>query len=98
MDRKETLQTALSCVLGNREQDYGTPEDNFAMAGELMTSYIKRACVSPGADVLVEAKDVAALMICVKLARIASGHAKADNWVDIAGYAACGCEIESGGE
>ena len=28
-----------------------------------------------------------------KMARIVSGHAKEDNWVDIAGYAALGGEI-----
>lgn len=26
-----------------------------------------------------------------------SGHAKEDNWVDLAGYAACGGEIETEG-
>nr|DAU67432.1 MAG TPA: hypothetical protein [Caudoviricetes sp.] len=31
----------------------------------------------------------------LKIARIASGHAKSDNWVDLAGYAACGGEIEA---
>lgn len=39
-------------------------------------------------------EDVAAMMALLKIARIASGHAKADNWVDLAGYAACGGEIE----
>ena len=35
------------------------------------------------------------MLILQKTARIASGHAKNDNWIDIAGYAACGGEIES---
>ena len=34
------------------------------------------------------------MLILQKTARIASGHAKNDNWIDIAGYAAGG-EIES---
>ena len=97
MDRKETLQAALNCVMGNREQDYGTPEDNFTMIGERWTSYIKRKCVGHNGDVCINPEDVAAMMIDVKISRIATGHAKADNWVDIAGYAACGGEIESGG-
>jgi predicted membrane channel-forming protein YqfA (hemolysin III family) len=37
----------------------------------------------------------AAMLALLKIARIASGHAKADNWVDLAGYAACGGEIET---
>ena len=45
---------------------------------------------------LVNAVDVAAMLALLKIARIASGHAKEDNWVDLAGYAACGGEIESG--
>lgn len=28
-------------------------------------------------------------MALFKIARIATGHGKADNWVDLAGYAAC---------
>lgn len=28
------------------------------------------------------------------LACIATGHDKADNWIDLAGYAACGGELE----
>lgn len=96
MTRKELLETAFQCVCGDREQDYGSPEDNFATIAEFFTSYIKRKCVSPGADVCINPEDVSALLITVKLARIASGHAKADNWIDIAGYAACGGEIENG--
>ncbi len=34
-------------------------------------------------------------MALLKIARIATGHGKADNWVDLAGYAACGGELES---
>ena len=36
------------------------------------------------------------MLALLKIARIASGRAKEDNWVDLAGYAACGGEIESG--
>jgi hypothetical protein len=34
------------------------------------------------------------MMALLKVARIATGHGKADNWVDLAGYAACGGELE----
>jgi hypothetical protein len=39
--------------------------------------------------------DVAAMMALLKIARISSGNAKDDNWIDLAGYAACGGELES---
>jgi hypothetical protein len=94
MTRREILATAEKCVCGDREEDYGSPEDNLKTIAELWIPYIRRRCVSGGADVDITAEDVAALMILLKVARIASGIPKADNWIDIAGYAACGGEIE----
>lgn len=38
--------------------------------------------------------DVAAMMMLLKIARIATGEPKEDNWIDAAGYAACGGEIQ----
>ena len=55
-------------------------------------------CVSDGADICIAPKDVAAMMALLKIARIASGTAKPDNWVDLAGYAACGGELEGIGD
>jgi hypothetical protein len=37
--------------------------------------------------------DVAAMMILMKVSRITTSPGKEDNWVDIAGYAACGAEV-----
>lgn len=43
-------------------------------------------------------KDVlAAMMAMLKIARIASGHGRDVDWIDLAGYAACGGEVESSG-
>ena len=95
MTRKEILQTAEKCVCGDREQDYGSPEDNFSTIAKLWEPYLSRKCVSHGGDVCVNGEDVAALLALVKIGRIASGNAKVDNWIDLAGYAACGGEIES---
>ena len=95
MNRKEILEAAQKCVCGDREQDYGSPENNFNTIANLWNDYICEAC--GGVFVELEAKDVAAMLALLKIARIASGHAKEDNWVDLAGYAACGGEIETGG-
>lgn len=86
MKRNEILRAAEKCVCGDREQDYGSPENNFTRIAEFWGAYL-------GAD--INAKDVAAMLALLKIARIASGHAKDDNWVDLAGYAACGGEIET---
>lgn len=94
MKREEILDTAKKCVCGDREQDYGRPEDNFRTIGRLWEVYIREKCLSPGADICLLPEDVAALQALLKIARIASGHGKDDNWIDLAGYAACGGEIE----
>lgn len=89
MERSEILEKAKQCVTGSRERDYGAPEDNFKVIAGLWSLYV-------GCE--IKSKDVAAMLALMKIARIKSGNAKADNWIDLAGYAACGGEIETGCE
>jgi hypothetical protein len=35
------------------------------------------------------------MMSLMKLSRITTGQPKPDNWVDLAGYAACGGEVDN---
>lgn len=86
MTRAELLEMARKTVCGDREQDYGTPENSFQRIAGFWGTYLNQQ-ITP--------VDVAAMMSLLKLARVAEGHAKEDNWVDLAGYAACGAEIES---
>ena len=95
MKRPEILDAAKRCVCGDREQDYGSPESNFATIAALWNAYFKGKSDCCVAGNLVNPVDVAAMLALLKIARIASGHAKEDNWVDLAGYAACGGEIET---
>ena len=94
MTREEILAAAKQCVCGDRDQDYGSPETSFNMIAALWEPYIREKCVGPDADVCITGADVGAMMCLFKLARIATGHGKADNWIDLAGYAACGGELE----
>lgn len=95
MNRAEILAEAKKCVCGQREQDYGTPEDNFTTIGLLWSVYL-RATHPELAKVLpingITAKDVAVMMSQLKVARIATGSSP-DSFVDLAGYAACAGEI-----
>lgn len=84
MNREEILHEAEKCVCGQREQDYGTPENNFQLIANLWSIYL-------GHD--VTAIDVAMMMVMLKIARIRTGGGSGDSFVDIAGYAACGGEI-----
>ena len=92
LTREETLRTAMDCVCGDREQDYGSPENNFQAIANLWMDYLQGRGILDGE---IRPHDVAAMMALLKIARVASGQSKPDNWVDIAGYAACGCEIQT---
>ena len=82
--REETLDAAKRCVMGDREQDYGTPESNFATIASFWSDYL---------DMDISAQQVADMMILMKISRIKNGGGTGDSYVDIAGYAACGNEI-----
>lgn len=84
MNREEILNEAKKCVCGQREQDYGTPENNFQLIANLWSIYLGHN---------VTAIDVAMMMVMLKIARIRTGGGSGDSFVDIAGYAACGGEI-----
>ena len=84
--RKRVLSEAERCVCGQREQDYGTPEDSFEMISNLWTVYLDYATK-------IDAHDVAAMMALLKIARIAKSPDHMDSWVDGCGYFACGGEI-----
>ena len=82
--RKRVLSEAEKCVCGQREKDYGTPEDNFGRIAEFWTTYM---------GVEFGTVDVAIMMALLKIARISENLQHMDSWVDLAGYAACGGEI-----
>jgi hypothetical protein len=73
-------------VCNDRDQQYGAPLLNFTKIAEYWKTY-KGIEFSP--------KDVAVMMTLVKIARISSGQAKPDNWIDGCGYLSIGCELES---
>lgn len=88
MIRKDILNEAMHCVCGQREEEYGTPEDNFNQISKLWNAYL--------GDNVTDAHDVAMMMALLKIARIRSGVRKCDSYIDLAGYAACGGEIALG--
>ncbi len=87
MKRKETLENAMKCVCGERQDQYGSPENNFARIANLWTAYL---------GVEVSSVDVAMMMALLKIARVKTGTATDDSFVDLAGYAACGAELKEG--
>ena len=88
MKRAEILEAARKCVCGEREHEYGKPENNFALVGKLWEAYTGHS---------YGAKDVAMMLALLKVARIKTG-VKSDSFVDLAGYAACAGEIATQAE
>lgn len=91
MNREEVLKTAEQCVCKDREDQYGSPENNFATIAWFWNGYPK----VKESGIVFTPEDVAAMMILLKVARVGTGRQRVDNWVDIAGYAACGGELQN---
>lgn len=88
MKRADILATASEYVTIDRATTHGDAEDNFRRIAELWNAYL-------GVDDITTI-DVAVMLALLKVARIRSNPTHADNWIDIAGYAACGGEIATG--
>lgn len=97
MNREMCLDEARKCVCTDRNQQYGEPEQNFTTIAQLWQAYLRAATGAD--DIEIFPTDVAMMMVLFKAARVATAYqAKADNFVDLAGYAACGCELATGQE
>ena len=81
MTRKECLDEAAKCVLGDRDKEYGPPEDSFGKIANLWSAYLGK---------MVTPREVADMMVLLKVAR-----GTLASYPDIAGYAACAAEIIS---
>jgi len=87
MNRADILTTAMQAVTVDRAATHGDAERNFNLIAAYWSAHL---------DYPVSGTDVAVMMNLLKLARIKSNPAHADNWVDGAGYLACGGEIATG--
>lgn len=84
-DREKCLREACEIVNGARNQAYGNVEENFDRIASLWSIYL---------DTVVTPVDVAMMMALLKAARVSTGGVSHyDNYVDVAGYAACAYEI-----
>ena len=83
--RVEALREAARIIAGERDVQYGGPEENFeriAKVWSVITNYN------------FTREDVAMMMVGLKVARYASKSGfQADTWIDVAGYAGCGYEV-----
>ena len=79
------LKEANAIIYGDREKTYGHPSKNLKTIATMWNAYLTAKTTDKGE---LDAKDVAALMMLVKVARFANDPTHRDNLVDICGYAA----------
>lgn len=91
--RVEILDAAKKIVTGERERQYGSPEDNFAVIARFWEVYLNQRCVDAMSGFMLNPDDVAMLMALMKVARIITGTFKGDSYIDACGYLACAAEI-----
>lgn len=84
MNRSEILETAKSHITKDRQATHGKPENTFGLIAAYWSAHL---------DQPISAADVAVMMGLLKIARIKTTPGHADNWIDLAGYAACGGEL-----
>lgn len=79
------LREAATIISGDRDLQYGAPEDNFGRIAKIWSVIL-------GIEITPE--DVAMCMVGLKVSRYASKSGfQPDTWIDIAGYAGCGYEV-----
>lgn len=90
--RKELLEEAIKITTGDRNVQYGDPNADFNTTALLWSSYLERVMARQGYEVHIDlaSHDIAVMMILLKVSRLGWSPDHKDNWLDIAGYAACG--------
>jgi hypothetical protein len=83
--RAQFLKEVEKLVCTDRNVTHGDAEDNFRVIAQLWNVYIHN---SKGEE--LNNKDVAIMMCLFKVSRLMSNVDNIDNWLDLAGYAACG--------
>jgi len=82
------LKEANAIIYGDREKTYGHPSKNLKTIATMWNAYLIASGAMEEDGGIIVAKDVAALMMLVKVARFANDPDHRDNLVDICGYAA----------
>ena len=84
MNRAEILDEAKAAITVDRQQTHGKPENNFATIAAIWAARL---------GVSITPAQVAIMLVDLKTVRAWGNPRHNDNWVDIAGYAACGGEL-----
>lgn len=84
------LSEAEAAVYGPRQAAYGHPRDNFERTARLWNGYLfAKQTEAP----LLNASDVAYMMVLLKMARLMQTPDHRDSLVDMAGYSATAARV-----
>jgi hypothetical protein len=86
--REAVLSEAAGLITGDRNKTYGSPTENFDNTAAIWNALLGHKLKEP-----ITSTEVGTLMVGLKLARTIA-QPKRDNFVDMAGYAACAWECE----
>ena len=84
--RQDILNNASQNIMVDRQSTHGDAENNFTRIADMWSSYLD-------CEVMITAKDVAAMMVLFKVARFKANPMHLDNMTDACGYAAFAGEI-----
>lgn len=82
--RSAVLNCAREAVLHDRAATHGAPEDTFGVLAALWSVRL---------GVMITPAQAAIMLIDLKTARAWGNPGHDDNWIDMAGYAACGASL-----
>lgn len=93
--RADFCDTAKAIITTDRNQQYGEPEDNFAVIAELWSTYLAHLPADDCGPIL-RPSDVALMMTLFKIGRAATAlEPKDDTIIDAIGYMACAGELQT---
>lgn len=81
--RTRVLAAAMDLVNGQRESDYGTPQESFTRIADMWTAYL---------GYKVTGRDVCIMMGLLKAGRLSNGHHQ-DSAIDASAYFALSAEV-----
>lgn len=85
----KTLSKANDIIHGERQDQYGNPEDSFEIIARYWTTYLIYRHQKDGKNVFtLDSADVAIMMTLLKVARMSGQTWQPDNAVDGCGYLA----------
>lgn len=88
-ERVKILNEAADLIVGQRQQDYGTPEVNFQRIADLANIIFRENLEK---NIPLSARQAADFMILLKMARTINSPTR-DSYVDIGGYAGIAGEL-----